>query len=170
VLSLVVIDGLEATAGAEVAVPSFERFVETTGARLRVALVARYGVEVGVDACADALAYAWEHWDRVSVMDNAAGYLFRVGQTSARRQVRWRRHPALPPERSTADEGHGDDIGYLLGRLDERQRVAVVLAHVYGWTYADIADLLDVSHATVRNLIHRGLAKLRRSTEKHREH
>src|SRR5436190_22518806 len=97
-LSWGVIDGLDVAVERDAAASAFEQFVATTGARLRVALVARYGVDVGVDACADALAYAWEHWPRVGDMANAAGYLFRVGQTSARRQTRWRQAPVFPPE------------------------------------------------------------------------
>ena len=169
-LSWGVIDGLETVPGAEAPVTAFEHFVAATGSRLRVALVARYGVEVGVDACADALAYAWEHWPRVGTMTNPAGYLYRVGQTSARRQARWGRVPAFPAERSGDAAAEGSDgLEHLLAKLDERQRVAVVLAHVYEWSYADIAGLLDVSVATVRNLIHRGMTTLRRTTEHERD-
>src|SRR3954469_564205 len=100
-LSWDVIDGLEAVAEPDAAASAFEQFVATTGPRLRVALVARYGVDVGVEACADALAYAWEHWPRVSAMANAAGYLFRVGQTSARRQARLGQPPLFPEEPCT---------------------------------------------------------------------
>lgn len=161
------IDGLEVVADGDEASDAFARFVDVTGARLRVALVARYGVDIGVDACADALAYAWEHWDRVRAMANPGGYLFRVGQTSARRHHRANRPVQLPPESGRRDgPGDGDDgLDVLLAVLDERQRVAVVLAHVYEWTYAEIADVLDVPVGTVRNLIHRGLTKLRRTME-----
>src|SRR3954466_13466443 len=100
-LSWGVIDGLEVAVERDAAASAFEQFVETTGARLRVALVARYGVDVGVEASADALAYAWEHWPRVSAMANAGGYLFRVGQTSARRQARLRQPPLFPSEACT---------------------------------------------------------------------
>ena len=80
---------------------SFERFVAVEGERLRRALVVSYGVDVGSDASAEALAWAWEHWDRVSDMANPVGYLFRVGQSATRRQRRWRwRRPRvlLPSE------------------------------------------------------------------------
>src|SRR5436190_20051730 len=100
-LSWGVIDGLDVAVERDAAASAFERFVAITGNRLRVALVARYGVDVGVEACADALAYAWEHWHRVNAMDNAAGYLFRVGQTSARRQGRWQTSRTFPEESRT---------------------------------------------------------------------
>jgi len=48
--------------------------------------------EDAVDGAAEALAYAWEHWERVSSMANPVGYLYRVGQSRTRR----RRTPSLP--------------------------------------------------------------------------
>ena len=72
----------------------FERFAEVAAERLRTALVAAYGPDVGADAAAEALAYGWEHWPRLTAMANPAGYLFRVGQSAARRSRR--RHGYLP--------------------------------------------------------------------------
>jgi hypothetical protein len=43
----------------------FERFAAETGPRLRTALTAAYGPDVGADAAAEALAYGWEHWPRL---------------------------------------------------------------------------------------------------------
>ena len=57
----------------------FTAFVTEHECRLRRAFVAAYGGERGREATAESLAFAWEHWDRISRMDNAPGYLFRVG-------------------------------------------------------------------------------------------
>src|SRR6476660_7757349 len=51
----------------------FEAFVATHERRLRQALTASFGIDRGREAAADALAYAWEHWDRVAAMANPAG-------------------------------------------------------------------------------------------------
>jgi hypothetical protein len=67
---------------------TYEEFVRRDGVGLRAGLVAAYGSEVGADAAAEALAYGFEHWGRVGGMDNAAGYLYRVGQSEARRHFR----------------------------------------------------------------------------------
>lgn len=48
-----------------------------------------------------------------------------------------------------------------LRKLTTRQRVAVVLAHSYGWTHREIADLLGVKPTTVQNHIERGMRRLR---------
>ena len=75
---------------------TFTAFVTATEARLRHALTAAWGVEIGRESAAEALAYGWEHWDRVSGMDNPAGYLYRVGRDRARR-MKPRRVQSLPP-------------------------------------------------------------------------
>ena len=72
---------------------TFTEFFERTEPKLRNALVASYGVEVGTEAASDALAFGWEHWDRVQGMENPIGYLFRVGRSRSRR---FRRRPPLP--------------------------------------------------------------------------
>ncbi len=78
---------------------SFESFVKISGPRLRAALVAAYGPDVGADAAAAALSYGWEHWRRLSTMSNPAGYLYRVGQSAARRSTPRQGYlPAPPPE------------------------------------------------------------------------
>jgi RNA polymerase sigma factor (sigma-70 family) len=146
---------------------SFEPFVEVEGERLRRALVASYGVDAGSDACAEALAWAWEHWDRVREMANPVGYLFRVGQSATRRQRRWRRRRIVLPA-----EAGSPDLGELGGRLDEalvalpeRQRVVVLLVHGYGHSYAEVAELTGASLASVRNDLHRAMKRLRAQLE-----
>lgn len=54
-----------------------------------------------------------------------------------------------------------DHIQAALGQLPEDFRVAVVLCDVLGFSYGDIADLLDVPVGTVRSRIHRGRTQLR---------
>jgi len=143
---------------ASIAQGSFTRFVEEVEPRLRVALVARFGPEDGRDATADALAYGWEHWERVGGMVNPAGYLFRVGQHAGMR--RWRR-PALPPPPHQSEPSVEPALPGALARLSHRQRTTVLLVHGFGWTHEEVADLLDVSTSTVRNHLRRGMSKLR---------
>jgi RNA polymerase sigma-70 factor (ECF subfamily) len=77
--------------------PGFEVFAGTARSRLRTVLVAHYGTEIGADATAEALAYAWQHWPRVGAMDNPVGYLYRVGQSAAQAELRRGRRPICPP-------------------------------------------------------------------------
>ena len=138
---------------------AFEEFVTSGGADLRRALTARYGVEVGVEVTADVFAYAWEQWTRVSAMANPTGYLFRVGQSAARR---YRRQPVVLPIAHAPGEPDFDPrLPHLLERLPDRQRVAVVLVCIYDWTYPKSAQVLGVSESTVRTHVRRGLRTLR---------
>lgn len=51
----------------------------------------------------------------------------------------------------------------LLAALPARQRAALVLRYYNDWTEQHIADALGARPSTVRSLIARGLAALRRS-------
>lgn len=131
--------------------------------KLRRALIARYGGEVGREATAEALAYGWENWSRISTMDNPVGYLYRVGQSRSR-PLRPRRavfevrpqseppwvEPGLPP---------------ALNKLSARQRQVVVLVHGFEYTHQEVADLLGISRSSVQNHVERGLARLRSELE-----
>ena len=66
----------------------FAGFIAERGPGLRHAFIARYGPDVGGEVMQDVIAYAWEHWRRVSGMGNPSGWLFRVGQSRSRRYLR----------------------------------------------------------------------------------
>ena len=141
---------------------SFTAFVREVEPRLRWALVARFGPDDGRDATAEALAYGWEHWDRIGVMENPAGYLYRVGTRSKRR--RWHR-PVFPSPPHHSEPWVEPGLPAALARLSRRQRTAVVLVHSLGWTHDEVAEVMGVSVSTVRNHLARGMAKLRRFLE-----
>ena len=142
---------------------TFEEFVAVQGPRLRAGLVAAYGPDCGVDSAAEALAYGWEHWGRLSGMDNPAGYLYRVGQTAARRSRR--PEPMLPLPEPTGSVDFEPGLLPALESLPESQRVCVVLVHGYGWGQTEIAELLCISPSTVRTHLSRGLARLQQLLE-----
>jgi DNA-directed RNA polymerase specialized sigma24 family protein len=139
----------------------FEAFVLATEPPLRRALVAAYGYEDGREAAAEALAYAWEHWARVRQMPNAAGYLFRVARSSAARGRRWRRPAPLLTLPPGSEHSFEPGLPAALASLPERQRVAVVLVHGFGYTLREVADLTGVKITTVQNHVERGLRRLR---------
>lgn len=141
--------------GAEEA---FTEFVKRNEPKLRIALLAAYGGERGREATAEALAYAWEHWERISVMEKPLGYLYRVGQSKSR--PRRRPRPAPTPA-GRAEPWVEPELPAALRRLSHKQRMAVVLVHGYGWTHHEAADVMATSDATVRTHLHRGLEKLR---------
>lgn len=137
----------------------FTRFVKETEPRLSYALAAAYGIETGAEATADALGWAWEHWDRVRSMTNPAGYLYRVGQSKARGYFRPR---VLFPEVAPMGEPSvTPELPAALDQLSKNQRVAVVMIHGLGYTEREVADLVGISRWSVRTHNERGLSKLR---------
>ena len=75
----------------ETVVDGFTSFVADNERRLPHALIASLGADVGRDAAADAMAYAWEHWERMREMENSVGYLCVVGRDLGRKRRRRRR-------------------------------------------------------------------------------
>jgi DNA-directed RNA polymerase specialized sigma24 family protein len=140
---------------------SVEELIERSSGSLRRALVVRFGVDVGVEAHAEVIAYMWEHADRLLAMSNPAGYLFRVGQSAARRLRRWNRSFQLDADLIEPSVGFTPELRPALQRLRPRHRVAVVLVHGYGFSYAEVASILDVPESSIRNDVHRGLTSLR---------
>jgi DNA-directed RNA polymerase specialized sigma24 family protein len=145
----------------EMASKTFSSFVEEHEARLRHALTARFGSQVGKEAAAEALAYGWEHWDRVYSMENPVGYLYTVGKDRGRRMTQSRRVvlPTVPVERAPWVE---PGLSQAVADLPERQRIVVLLLHGYDWTQSEVAEVLDISTSTVQRHGERAMARLRR--------
>jgi DNA-directed RNA polymerase specialized sigma24 family protein len=137
--------------------PEFEQFVRDVEPRLSRAFAAAYGFEEGRDAAAEALAYAFEHWDRLGQVANLPGYLYRVGQSRTRR----RRQPVLFAIPESGERDFEPGLPAALAALTQRQRLAVVLVHGYGYTLREVADLTGIRPTTVQNHLTRGLARLR---------
>ena len=95
-------------------------------------------------------------------MANPGGYLYRVGQTSARRAHRRVARSAFPVEPVWVDAPNlPGDVFDALHRLKPDQRVAVLMVHGYGFSYRETADVLQVAESAVRNHVHRGMRRLR---------
>lgn len=136
-----------------------EGFLAREKERLARAFIASFGLERGQDALSEAMAYAWEHWEEIEAMHNPVGYLYRVGQSRSR--SRRRRAGMFPSVADTGTPWVEPGLPRALSRLTSKQRVAVVLAHGYGWSHREIAELIGTRPTTVQNHIDRGLTKLR---------
>ena len=138
----------------------FDVFVAENERVLRHSLSAALGSQLGYEAAAEALAYGWEHWDRISGMKNPAGYLYRFGRDRGRRQLGQSPPVFSVPATSTIPmvEPH---LPHALSKLSERQRVAVVLVHSFGWSLSEVAHQLGIAKGTVQKHLERGLRTLR---------
>lgn len=142
---------------------SFTEFFSDSEPMLRHALIANCGPEVGREAAADALEYAWSHWDRIEPMDHPVAYLYRVGRSAAKKY----RQRAIVPEIKDVSvlPWVEPQLEPALLKLSDRQRLAVVLKNSFGYTYGEIAGFMGVSITTVQKHNERALSKLRRKLE-----
>lgn len=144
----------------ETSVDPFTEFMREAEPRIRRALTAAFGSEVGREAAAEAVSYGWEHWDRVGVMENPAGYLFRAGQRKARR-MRQRREPVDQMSSGPDDPWIEPGLAPAMQRLSERQRTVVSLLHAFDWTMSEVAEFLGLSKASVQTYEARAMKKLK---------
>jgi len=136
---------------------AFATFVTDAEPRLRRAFTLLRGADVGGDATAEALAWAWEHWAEVQEMGNPVGYLYRVGSSKTRYREERFPHVVPPPDAPGFEPG----LVPALSRLTVRQRTAVVLVHGCGWTHQEVADALELSRSSIGTHVERAMAQLR---------
>jgi RNA polymerase sigma-70 factor (ECF subfamily) len=139
--------------------PAFEEFFEDERDRLfRVLCVItgnRYEAE---DLCQDAFARVWERWDAVATMANPTGYLHRTAMNQFRSRYRRsvlaaRRGIARIPQDDAYQAIDEHEVALqVLRTLAPRQRAAIVLTEVLGYTAEEAGGFLGIRAATVRAL------------------
>jgi RNA polymerase sigma factor (sigma-70 family) len=119
----------------------------------------------------DAFLIVWQRWDRVTGMDDPVGYLYRTAMNLFRKRYRRtmlavRRTVGLAP--STDDFSDADDrhvVRHVLAGLPPRQRAALVLTELLGFTSKEAGDALGVTDATIRSLTRHGRDAFRKVME-----
>jgi RNA polymerase sigma-70 factor, ECF subfamily len=115
----------------------------------------------------DAFLRLWERWDRIGEIADAEGYLYRVAFNGFRMRVRRAkvaaRHlaPSSRPNDPFDEVDIKEDVRVLLQRLSPRQRAAIVLTDVYGYSSEQAGTMLGIRPTTVRVLVSQGRAALR---------
>ena len=151
---------------------TFEAFYEAEGRTLfrRLWLVTGNRAEAE-ELMQDAFLKVWERWDRVGGMDDPVGYLYRTAMNLFRKRYRRaalavRRTVGLAPSSddfSDADDRH--TVRHVLGTLPPRQRAALVLTEMLGFTSKEAGDALGVTDATIRSLTRHGRDAFRKVME-----
>jgi len=139
----------------------FAEFVSENERAIRQSLTGALGVDPGREATAEALAYGWEHRDRLRGMDNPAGYLYRVGLNWGRR-VAGRKTVLFPADSRGEFEWVEPGLSAALADLSEKQRLVVYLVHGHDWSFSEVAELLGISKGSVQKHMERGMTRLRR--------
>ena len=115
----------------------------------------------------DAFLKLWERWDRIDRIDDPTAYLFRVALNGFRSRVRRARVAArhLVTHETTHDPFDEveirEDVRRLMAALTPRQRAAVLLTDVYGYSSDHAARIMGIRAATVRVLASQGRAAIR---------
>lgn len=148
------------------------------------------------DAVAEAVARAWERLEDLRDRDSFRGWLFRILRNCylGRRRKRERRPTEVPlpeegddgssfsifdrlhqpfllwwgnPEEQFFDGLLEEDLERAIERLPEHYRCVLVLADVQGFSYAEIAEVLDIPVGTVRSRLARARSRLQEALWKH---
>jgi RNA polymerase sigma-70 factor (ECF subfamily) len=117
----------------------------------------------------DAFISVLERWDRVGSMESPTGYLYRTAfhlvHKRSRLAGRVLRHAVQMRPEVDDDFAAADDremIRRALGKLSRRQRTAVVLTELLGFSSEEAGAIMGARAVTVRVLASQGRATMRR--------
>ncbi|GAA2738801.1 SigE family RNA polymerase sigma factor [Actinocorallia aurantiaca] len=118
------------------------------------------------DAAQEAFARTWQRWDKVGSYDRPRAWVARVGYRLA--VSRWRKARSTlanlwrqGPQPDVAPPGVVSMVLVEALRLiPERQRRAVVLHYMGGYSVAEIAEMDGVAEGTVKAWLSRGRRRL----------
>jgi RNA polymerase sigma factor (sigma-70 family) len=115
----------------------------------------------------DAFLKLWERWDSIETIDDPTAYLFRSALNGFRMRSRRARTAArklLSPSTPRDDFEQIDlqqDVRRMLLGLPARQRAALVLTEIFGYSSEQAAWILGIKPTSVRVLASRGRTTLR---------
>ena len=117
------------------------------------------------DAALEALAKAHFRWDRIGPRPWRDAWVLKVAVNEAIRRLP--RPTTAPPARHHGDLA--DDVALrqtlsaALAQLPRRQREVIVLRYLLGLPETQVAEVLEISHGTVKTHLRRGISGLRQS-------
>src|SRR6266487_3683596 len=144
----------------------FEAEAESLFRRFCVITADRFEAE---DVTQESFVRVLERWDRVRTMKDSTGYLYRIAFNVFRKR---QRRAALALRRATSSDPARDEfaaadaryvVSQTLARLTPRQRAALVLTELMGYTSEAAGRMLGVRAGTVRALATQGRAAMRRA-------
>jgi RNA polymerase sigma-70 factor (ECF subfamily) len=163
----------EREAGPTAVPESFDAFFEREHGDLFGALylVTRNRHEAE-DLMQEAFLKVWERWDRVAFLEDPTGYLYRTAMNAFRMRYRRSAMAARRLLQLVAPRGGDpldqvedrDHIDRVLASLTPRQRAALVLTELLGYSTEDAAQMLGVKAVTVRVLVSQARKSLREGT------
>lgn len=150
---------------------SFDAFFRAEHRRLAALATVLCGDrETGLDVAHEALARAYEHWDKIAGLDRPGAWTRRVVVNLSHdhvrhRAVQRRRGPELAnqAEASTTavDASHDGEFWAAVATLPDRQRLAVALYYVGDRSISHVAQDMGVSVGSVKTTLHQARNRLR---------
>jgi RNA polymerase sigma-70 factor (ECF subfamily) len=146
---------------------AFEEFYQTERERLfRALLLVTHDSAEAEDLMQEAFVRMWERWDRVGTLDDPVGYLFKTALNLYRSALR--RAVAATKRSLRSPPGHDpfekvidhDEAVRSLAALTPRQRAAVVVTELLGYSSEEAGAILGIRPGTVRTLTMQARAAL----------
>jgi len=126
----------------------------------------------------DTFLKLFQHRSRYREQGQFLPYLYRIATNLARSEERTRRrrsllfhafasngnghHQAAPsPQAELLRSELSERVGEAIDALPMRYRSPLVLREIEGWSYRDIASVLDCREGTIKSRVHRGREQLR---------
>jgi RNA polymerase sigma-70 factor (ECF subfamily) len=138
---------------------AFDEFFENERERLfRALLLVTHDSAESEDLAQEAFVRVLERWDRVARIEDPVGYLYRTAmnlhRSALRRALTAARRSLQPPTgRDPFDEvAARDEAVRSLAMLTPRQRAAVVVTELLGYSSEEASAILGVRAGTVRSL------------------
>jgi RNA polymerase sigma factor (sigma-70 family) len=119
-------------------------------------------VHEGMDVAQEALARAYQHWRKVSVMERPDSWVHTVATNLALSRLRRRRNReiTIEPHAYTTEESD-DELLQAVRSLTPAQRSVIAMRFYLDWSVDDVAEALGKKPGTVRALTHQGMERLR---------
>jgi RNA polymerase sigma-70 factor (ECF subfamily) len=138
---------------------AFEEFYENERERLfRALLLVTHDSAEAEDVMQEAFVRVWERWDRVGALDDPVGYVFKTAmnlhRSGLRRAVTAARRSLRPPAEHDPFEKviDHDEAVRSLAALTPRQRAAVIVTELLGYSSEEAGTILGIRPGTVRTL------------------
>jgi len=151
--------------------PPFQALLDRHGPVVHRYLVACVGRQEADDRFQETVISALRAYPDLRHAENLEGWFITIAHRKVIDGARAEGRRPLPVE-ALPDPGRLDGSGpdpelwEAVRALPPKQRSAVVLRHVAGWRYVDIAEAMDVSEGAARQNVLEALKRLRQEVER----
>jgi RNA polymerase sigma-70 factor (ECF subfamily) len=163
---------VDAAASKRVSVDAaFGAFYRDAYPRLYGAIVlSTRDVGVAEDIAQETFVRVWRDWSRVSGLEKPEGYTFKIAfnllRDNRRKASRWRSRVVLTAARATSsdpDRAGRMTVEAAILRLPTRQRAALILTSVFGYSSPEAAEILGIRAGTIRRLVGKARESIQQS-------